>query len=537
MGVLVPEDLDLASLRNEAERRVVEALRDGLTDGWLVIPHVPLSLTDRDREIDVVVVHPGFGVAALEVKGHRAINVRSGVWHGPDLPMAPQPPTQARQNAYALRDLLREADTTLGRIFVEYAVVLPNSHAIAGAVQPELTPVQVLTGDRLVDIADAVEDLMLGRTQNHALTAHQVEAIVAAVRPDAAFRYDPSARMERARERLDELCRMQTQALERLEVNRRVVAVGAAGTGKTRLACAWASRAWSRGERVLLTCYNDPLAEVVASRMPDDEALTVGGFFRTALALPGMPLLEVPDGADHEWWMVVAVGHLVAHWHRVEARFDTVVVDEAQDFSPAWLAMLEALLDPAGPRRLLMVTDPAQVLHDRGFRVPSPDDGWTVCELVTNCRNSQQIARLLRRRLDGAPSPMIGPEAVDLRLVPVGVGDADAAVTAVGSELNRLIDSEERPARSIAVLTFSSTLRDRLRAAGLGIVRWEDRVGGVLGENVHRAKGLEVDTVILVSDRETEADDLLYVGVSRAVSELIVIAPSQVASRLGLPDE
>ncbi len=536
MGVLVPEDFDLSSLVNEAERRVVEALRDGLTDGWLVLPHVPLSLTDRDREIDVVVVHSDFGVAALEVKGHRGIDVRSGVWHGPDLPMVPQPPTQARQNAYALRDLLREASTTLDRVFVEYGIVLPNTQAVSGAVQPELTPVQVVTGDQLVDVADAVEDLMLGRTQNHALSAQQVEAIVAAIRPDAAFRYDPSARMERARERLDELCRMQTQALERLDVNRRVVAVGAAGTGKTRLACAWASRAWSRGERVLLTCYNDPLAEVVAARMPADEALTVGGFLRTALAFPGMPPLDIPDGADHEWWMVVAVGHLVAHWHQVEVRFDTIVVDEAQDFSPAWLAMLEALLDPNGPRRLLMVTDPAQVLHDRGFRVPSPDDGWTVCELVTNCRNSQQIARLLRRRLDGAPSPMIGPEAVDLRLVPVEVGDADAAVTAVGSELNRLIDAEERPAHSIAVLSFSTTMRDRLRAAGLGIVRWEDRATGVLGENVHRVKGLELDTVVLVGDRETEADDLLYVGVSRAISELIVIAPDAIAGRLGLAE-
>ncbi|QYG95202.1 AAA family ATPase [Iamia sp. SCSIO 61187] len=534
MGVLVPEDFDLSTLRNEAERRVVEALRDGLTDGWLVIPHVPLSLTDRDREIDVVVVHPGFGVAALEVKGHRGITVRSGVWHGPDQPMTPQPPAQARQNAYALRDLLKAASPTLDRIFVEYAVVLPNAATVSGAVQPELKTVQVLTGDQLVDIADAVEDLMLARTQNHALTPPQVEAVVAAVRPDADFRYDPSARMDRARARLEELCRVQTQALERLDVNRRVVAVGAAGTGKTRLAGAWASRAWSRGERVLLTCYNDPLAEVVAAAMPHDEALTVGGFFRTALALPGMPHLDIPAGADHEWWMVVAVGHLVAHWHQVEARFDTIVVDEAQDFSPAWLAMLEALLDPDGPRRLLMVTDPAQVLHDRGFRVPSPDDGWTVCELVTNCRNSHQIARLLRRRLDGAPSPMIGPEAVDLRWVPVDVAATDAAVHAVGSELARLIDNEERPARSIGVLTFSSALRDRLRAAGLGLVRWEDRDTGVLGENVHRVKGLELDTVVLVSDRDVEPDDLLYVGVSRAVSELIVISPDSIAGRLGL---
>lgn len=58
----------------------------------------------------------------------------------------------------------------------------------------------------------------------------------------------------------------------------------------------------------------------------------------------------------------------------------------------------------------------------------------------------------------------------------------------------------------------------------------------MLGENVHRVKGLEVDTVVLVSTREAEADDLLYVGVSRAISELIVVAPDAVAARLGLGD-
>ena len=45
----------------------------------------------------------------------------------------------------------------------------------------------------------------------------------------------------------------------------------------------------------------------------------------------------------------------------------------------------------------------------RGFTPPSPDDGWTQCELVNNCRNAQGIARLLRRYLDGAPSPCSAP--------------------------------------------------------------------------------------------------------------------------------
>jgi DNA helicase IV len=68
-------------------------------------------------------------------------------------------------------------------------------------------------------------------------------------------------------------------------------------------------------------------------------------------------------------------------------------------------------------------------------------------------------------------------------------------------------------------------------------VRWEDREDGdVLCETVRRLKGLEFDTVILAADKDIKPEEeaLLYVGVSRAVSELIVVGPRDFADRLGL---
>ncbi|MEZ5179011.1 MAG: ATP-binding domain-containing protein [Acidimicrobiales bacterium] len=165
------------------------------------------------------------------------------------------------------------------------------------------------------------------------------------------------------------------------------------------------------------------------------------------------------------------------------------------------------------PARILLAADPAQELYTRGFQVPAVDDGWTRCELVSNCRNSHRIASLLRRALGRRRrrSPPKVPRAVRAARVPVrpagaGPGRAQTAVQVEGSR------------RATSRSSFSSQTRDQL-VAGLDLRRWEGRDTGILCENVHRVKGLEADTVILATDADEVPDDLLYVGISRAVSE------------------
>jgi hypothetical protein len=528
VGVLVPEDFDVAGLENEAERRVVDACVHGLSDGWLVLPNVVIKAGTRDHELDVVLVHESFGVLDLEVKGHRP-ELRQGAWFANGSRMEPQPPKQAHSNSYVLRDKLRNIEG-LGKLKVPYAVVLPNASGLEGHLGTDLKPEQVILGTQLHDLADAVERVAMMWAAQLVLDGDDVQAILDVLRPDAGFVWDPSARVEFARNRLDEMCAAQVGALETLDRNPRVLVLGAAGTGKTRLAESWTRRALMDGQRVLFTCYNEPLSDAVAARLPDDPDLSVGPFLPVALGLAGMAPLPVPDDAGHDWWTITAPKHLADHWTEVTERFDTIVVDEGQDFSPMWLAWLEELLDPDG--RFLVVADASQEIYPRGFTVPGEDDGWAQCELVSNCRNAFQIARLLRGRLGGGAAPALAPQALAVRFIEVPAGDVRAAAEAVCGELEWLVGDEGRSPAGIAVLSCASAVRDKL-LAGAGFVRWEQRGAGVLCENVHRAKGLESDTVVLVADGEVP-DALLYVGVSRAVSELVVVAPAAVGQRLGL---
>lgn len=184
MGRLVPDDFALSSLANDAERRVVEAFRDGLTDGWLILPDVGLR-AGRDHQLDVVPVHEDWGVVNIEVKGHR-MHVSDGDWRVAGSRLEPQPMQQAKDNAFALRRTLRTLGGDLSHVNVEYGVALPNTLAIHGVLPTDTAAVQILTAPSLAEPQDAIESLASARW-GQALTAAGVAAIVATLRPDADF--------------------------------------------------------------------------------------------------------------------------------------------------------------------------------------------------------------------------------------------------------------------------------------------------------------------------------------------------------------
>jgi hypothetical protein len=151
---------------------------------------------------------------------------------------------------------------------------------------------------------------------------------------------------------------------------------------------------------------------------------------------------------------------------------------------------------------------------------------------VSNCRNSFEIATLLRGHLDGAPAPINRPGSLGVRWAPAD--GLEAATTAAEAELERLLSIEGREPSAILVATPGSKVREALRAR-MGLVRWEEQgTDSIVCENVHRAKGLEADSVILVCPDAEVDDTLLYVGISRAVSELVLVGPRELAARLGL---
>ena len=532
MGILVPHDFSFDNLKNDEEKFVVRTLRDRLPDGWYVMPSVRLTSASQGREIDVVIAHESRGLAVIEVKGHARPEIRDGKWYSNNEPMKPQPVAQARENSYELREQLRAMHLSLAQATIDYAVAFPNVSAVTGQLPSELDRRQLFTRQEFDDCAGAVEALMK-RTHMRPLGRDGVASLVKLLLGDCEFEYDAEALARYARRRLAEISELQVSALESLDANRRVCVTGSAGTGKTRLAALWARRALARGERVLVTCFNLPLANQLYERLGGDENITVEAFNDLALLLDGMPDIDIPDEQSSEWWNETFIGHLLTHWPRVTTRFDTIIIDEAQDFHPVWISLLEGLLDRNGPGRLMILADTAQQIFDRGFQLPLTSDGWSLCELRFNGRNTFQIASLLHRAFGGAIAPIGGPESESVRWIEASTNDA--IPEAVGDAIDSLED-RDHGAETVLVLTVRSTVRDMLqREFSLTTFDDEDPMS-IVCENVHRAKGLEYDHVIFVAHNPygPVADDLLYVAASRAVMSLTVIGDSDVADRLGL---
>ena len=525
MAHLLPTNFDLSQI-DESEQGVVKKLLDVMSDSWYVVPNIPITVRGKDREIDVALVSFDHGVHILEIKGG-IITVADGQWKSNNVSIQ-DPVLQVTAALHTLVKRLQKmkVDTRTFRIH-KYLVFPDITDFPADGAGTGCPREMVVTGQDLAYMESVVEQANK-RNASSVFSPEDIARLLRALRPDITEVDVTGKRIKGITTRVMETSADRLGPVIGLDENKRVYLRGGAGTGKTFVAMRWARRALLRGESVLYVSYNALLGQDSARKLDDiaghieNAPRHVAGSFHAVIrGLMGPSGPAVPENAEQDWWDTILPEAFRTYVQDHPITFDTIIIDEGQDFRPLWLGIIENLMSDKEHGRLYMMADAKQTIYTSDWVPPT---GITTLELTNNVRNSARIAAIVER-LGGAPvarGSAPGPE-VHMKTVS-GLKEARKQVA---KSIAFATEDLQLPASQIIVLTPHRDLRDELIREVQGdftLGRWEERSEEVIPcETIHRTKGLERNAVILVDMDEDPDPTLTYVGASRASAFLSII--------------
>jgi hypothetical protein len=540
------------------ERFAYTQMRDQLPHDWVVLANVAWARFEqpkdfhshgflREGQADFVVLVPGQGLLVVEIKGSIGYRVaEGGSWFRlqrcgsgratREELMQEAPPEQATRNMFSL---------------VEHTTRQRGWHTFPGLFGWVVWFPQCEVAKGTEHLNDAAT--ILSAKDNSSLTKRFRSTLATRGHSTRGELFDSARMSEVAQTLLSEGFRLekadtavdiagdlgkvqalttnQFSALQGIFWNERVAVTGPAGSGKTLLGVWRARAAKGEGRRVLITCFNKKLAEYLRVQYPDlkNEIVHVDKLFRTHIeARVAFPHPPSDANSARIFWREQVPDMLLDYIPSSVEQYDTIIVDEGQDFSHEQQLALQEFLSQKGGQYLFL-WDSGQDLYGQKLTLPLGTTAFFVLE--HNCRNTRTIcdaATLVgERRVSSMPGM---PDGVvpTIELVPTSQGVANRC-WAIVNDWRKSIDGR------IAVLSPytlpKSSMAEVRQAFGLHLVeepsRW-DESGAILFSTIKSFKGIEADGVVVI-DVEDPSDSVamktedLYVACTRPVARLVLI--------------
>ena len=553
MAIMKP-DIDSNDIPYDSERIVYRALKELLTNHFVVLHSYPWLRPDRDGtlregEADFIILHQEKGMLVLEVKGGE-LRYQNATWqrkkqHG--YGAITDPFKQARCSMHYLVDRIEkqtEGDVRSIHFSYGHAVVFPHDN-YSGAVPPGADESVILSRRDMASIDQAIERAMSSWPKREKpLTNHQWRRMATALLPEFKLFRPIVDAVDDVFEKIQEMTDEQIELLAGLyDENKRVYVTGVAGSGKTQIAFDRLIELAKSGHRTLFVCYNKHLAEHLQRSLREhpeharlDKRLKIAhfhGFAReliedvgitwkppeSGVSLAEFFIDEVPDQIEQAAYLGIEEDEQV--------QYDAIVIDEAQDFHSRWWEVLQCiLLKDAENGVLFAFADPVQRLWDWAPSKP-PVSFAAQYTLRRNCRNSCWIARtstvlaktqtkLFRRApLGGKPKISKVPSIVSMKGIVMKVIESllhqhdlrPSQIVLIGPK--KYENGSLGNVRQIASVPLTNDVRTWLRG------------GALLVTTARSFKGLEADAVLLydldrISKGFSRVD--LYVACTRARS-------------------
>jgi thymidine kinase len=553
MAKMIPE-IDVG--RNpHGEKLFYFWLKHGITDDYVVLHNVQLLTMPGDTiqrgEADFLILHPDKGFIVIEVKGGRIKRVPSknqwvSVSHKGVESIIQDPFTQASKNMDVLAKKCREA-----KVFEETGNGIPVTYGYAVAFPDGLTPMGTALPSHVIPgividhndrnkMTERIDKLFEGWKRKHkgsrGFTQQEYKLLFSRV---LMAHFDVTrplyVRLDQEQSQFTRLTDTQCKILDAIPNVKRALFKGYAGTGKTQLLIERARRLAANGARVLILCFNEPLAEHLTMWVHELKVpITVRYFHglcqeyaQQAGVEYNIPLADAPLNEQKEFYDNTAPSKLEEALPSVPTRFDCVLIDEGQDFNPKWFEVAMKLLDSAGMDIFYIFYDEQQNVYGKELKFPFTADPY---ELRRNCRSTKNICDVIRS-IGKVPVECFDDSLEGEKVHYHRYNHPEEQVEIIEGIIKELLHKKIQPHR---ILILSSHKKEKSCLAKVDSIldyplkdfRPSNGNGAIGFSSLHKAKGLESDVVIFCDvdgQKPNCSEGNQYVAVSRARHLLYII--------------
>lgn len=551
MAAIVPDGWRELSATGAAQREIetLAVLADGLPDDYTVY-HAVHWTNGGPRyalygEIDFAVVNRAGDMLLIEQKSGFLAETPDGLvkqYPGKSKSV----PIQISRMVTALRGKLANRGDIPG-VTIDALLYCPD-YTVKFPETAGLVPERIVDARRRAQLCAVVQKLLPSKAEGAAtLKIHHF------LRDLIQLDTDVSALMGRACGMVTRLSGGLAHWARQLDFSPyRLRVIGTAGSGKTQLALAEYRDTLQAGKRPFYVCFNRPLADHFSHIAP------AGGLVCTFHQLCEQRLRDAgetqdfsqPDAFETLFERAAALPELhdLPDWRDPPPGnpflFDTVIVDEGQDFSEPWR---DLVLRHARPEaRLLWLEDPLQNLYGRPT-VSLPD--WITLHARSNYRSPRPIVRMLQALLPGDPdieaaSP-IAAEEIDF----ITYRDTAGMFQGVKDAIRDCYSAGFKK-HDLAIVSFHGRARSHLTSLDqIGRTTLRHFTGGydllgqgvfsegdVLVDSVYRFKGQSAPAIIFAEIDFAALDDKavrkLFVGATRSTMKLVMVVHEKSAAQL-----
>ena len=322
---------------------------------------------------------------------------------------------------------------------------------------------------------------------------------------------------------------VQDSILDCLHNYRQVQIVGGAGTGKTFIGIKKAVRDALNEKRVLFTCCNEELAAFVKSKVAHHPKIDVYTYAELMQSILGEQYETLPANSNGNKCCFEYMDDVPN-----DAKYDSIVVDEAQDFDIEMGLAIRSLLINDSDSSFYVFYDKNQNVFEMDFENAFAIDAPPYV-LRYNIRNTGSIYQCAVERTN------LGHDTVANSIVGVhpeihNYNKPSQAVKALSLIVNRLVQKEFVPAKSIVIVSdvpYANSIltgEQRIGAYNLVFKRYKDVAENeICFKTAEEFKGLESDVVIYLTHEFTDIPSSTidkrkeYVAITRARYYLYIL--------------